>query len=294
MNWARLSRKAYPYLLVAPTVLVLFAILVWPMISSLIYSFQSYNILRPDLGREFIGFDNYVRLLNSPQFWKSLRVTLIYTSVAVSLELVLGLSLALLLNRTHIVGLRFIRTIMLIPFLSTPVVVALAWKFMLHAEFGMLNYFASLLGLPGRVWLGPGYALPSLIAVEVWQHTSFVLLILLAGLQSLPNEPYEAAIIDGASSWQLLTHITLPLLRPVILVALVFRTMFTLRVFDTIWVLTGGGPADATRTLSVGIYLTGFRQFEVGLGAALSWILLLVTMAISLIYWRYLSGDVEF
>lgn len=291
-RWARFVNKSFPYLLLAPALIVLLAVLVYPMLSSLVYSFQRYNLLRPDAGQPFVGLENYRTLLSSSQFWNSLRITLLFTAISVFVEFFLGLALALLLNR-DIPGLRIFRTIILIPFLSTPVVVALAWKFMLHAEYGMVNYFLGLLGIPPQIWLGPELAFPSIVLVEIWQHTSFVVLILLAGLQALPNDPYEAAIMDGATNWQLLWKITLPLLRPVILVALVFRTMFTLRVFDTMWVLTGGGPADATRTLSISIYLTGFRQFELGIGAALSWILLIVTMLISLVYWRYLSQDVE-
>lgn len=291
LRWTRLLKHSTPYLFILPTILTLLAILVYPMVNSLVYSFQSFNLLRPD-AQSFVGLDNYARLLSSPQFWKSLRVTLIFTIIGVSLEFIFGMALALLLNR-DLLGRRIVRTVILIPFFSTPVVVALAWKLMLHTEFGMVNYLLSLAGLQAQNWLGPGLALPSLITVEVWQHTSFVILILLAGLQALPHEPYEAATIDGANRWQLFVHITLPLLKPVILVTLVFRTMFTLRIFDTIWVLTGGGPADETRTFSIGIYLSGFRQFDIGTGAALSWILLLITMAISLIYWRYLSTDVE-
>lgn len=290
-RWARFLKGATPYLFIAPTVLVLLTILVYPMIQTLLYSFESYSLLRPD-ARTYIGLDNYRRLLNDSQFWTSLRVTLVYTAVAVAIEFVLGMALALLLNR-NIVGRRLIRTVILLPFFSTPVVIALAWKLMLHTEFGLVNYLLSVVGLTPQNWFGPGLALPSLIGIEVWQHTSFVVLILLAGLQALPHEPIEAAIIDGANRWQLFTQVTLPLLRPVILVALVFRTMFTLRVFDTIWVLTGGGPADETRTFSIGIYLSGFRQFELGYGAALSWVLMLITMAVSLVYWRYLSGDLE-
>lgn len=288
----RFFKRATPYLFILPTVIILLAILVYPMINSLFYSFHSFNLLRPDQGRPFIGLDNYRALLSSQLFWHSLRVTLLFTGIAVTFEFVLGMALALLLNR-ELIGRGLVRTIILVPFFSTPVVIALAWKLMLHTEFGMVNYLLSLFGNPPYNWLGPGLALPSLITVEIWQNTSFVILILLAGLQALPREPYEAAIIDGANSWQVFTKITLPLMRPVILVALVFRTMFTLRVFDTIWVLTGGGPANETRTFSIGIYLSGFRQFDIGTGAALSWVLLLITMAISMIYWRYLSTEVE-
>jgi multiple sugar transport system permease protein len=277
---------------IAPTIIVLLVFLVYPMVNSLIYSFQSYNLLRPDAGRPFVGFENYAELFSNERFWNSLWVTLLFTAISVLFEFVLGMSIALILNR-ELVGRRLIRTVIIIPFFATPVVVALAWKLMLNAEFGMINYFLSLLGIGPQNWLGPGLAFPSVVAVEIWQHTSFVVLILLAGLQALPTEPFEAAIIDGASSWQLFTNITLPLLKPVILVALVFRTMFTLRVFDVIWVLTGGGPADQTMTFSISIYLAGFRQFDIGVGAALSWILLIITMIVSLIYWRYLSTDVE-
>jgi multiple sugar transport system permease protein len=289
---ARVINRATPYLFILPTVIILLAILVYPMVTSLYYSFHHYNLLRPDLGRTFIGFDNYRAILSSTPFWHTFRVTMVFTVTAVAFQFLIGMSVAMLLNRA-LVGLRLIRTVILIPFFATPVVVALTWKLMLHTEFGLVNYLLSLIGISPLNWLGPGIALPSLIMIEVWQNTSFVILILLAGLQALPQEPYEAAIIDGANPWQIFISITLPLLRPVILVALVFRTMFTLRIFDTIWVLTGGGPANETRTFSIGIYLQGFRQFDIGNGAALSWILLLVTLVISMIYWRYLSTDVE-
>lgn len=292
LRWVKFSRRVTPYLFITPTIIVLLVFLVYPMVNSLIYSFQSYNLLKPDAGRPFIGLENYIELFSSQRFWNSLRVTLLFTIISVFFEFVLGMGFALILNR-KLVGRRLIRTVIIIPFFATPVVIALAWKLMLNAEFGMVNYLLSLLGIPPQNWLGPGLAFPSVVAIEIWQHTSFVVLILLAGLQALPVEPFEAAIIDGASNWQLFTRVTLPLLRPVILVALVFRTMFTLRVFDVIWVLTGGGPADQTLTFSISIYLTGFRQFDIGVGAALSWVLLIITMIFSLVYWRYLSTDVE-
>ncbi len=171
------------------------------------------------------------------------------------------------------------------------VVAALSWQLVLNTEFGLLNYIVGLFGIPKQVWLGPNLALPSVLCVEIWEHTPFVALIVLAGLQTIPNELREAAEVDGASRFQRFAQVTLPLLMPIILLALVFRTMFSLRVFTPVWVLTAGGPADQTLVVGVDIYRTAFRYYDIGGAATLSIVLLVVTLVITIIYMRLLGGE---
>jgi len=171
------------------------------------------------------------------------------------------------------------------------VVAALCWLLILDANGGLLNYIVMLFGFDKQVWLGQGWAMASIILVEVWQHTPFVTLIVLAGLQSLPKEVLEAASVDGASAWRQLWKVVLPLIKPIILVALVFRTMFALRVFTPVWVLTGGGPANSTLVAGVDIYRTAFRYHDFGMATALSWILIAVTTAITVFYMYVLRRE---
>lgn len=288
-NRARKWPNLLPYVLLVPALTILFAVLVIPLFYNLGLSFMDFNLLRP-AENGFVGLDNYRELLTNPTSRRSILTTLLFASVTVSIELLLGMGYALLLALPF-PGVRFVRTLVLIPMMVSEVVAGLSWRLLFHTDFGLLNYLLSLIGVGRQVWLGSDLALASIMTVEVWQHTPFVTLILLAGLQTLPKEFAEAAEVDGATRWQRFRFVTLPLLKPIILLALVFRTMFTLRVFAPVWVLTGGGPADKTLVVGVDIYRTAFRYYEFGQAATLSIVLLIVTLAITLVYMRLLRRE---
>jgi multiple sugar transport system permease protein len=181
------------------------------------------------------------------------------------------------------------RTLLIAPIMATPLVVGLIFKLLWHSDYGVINHYIGLLGIAPVPWLAqPGTAFFAVLATEVWHNTSFVFLVLLGALQLLPQAPFEAAVVDGASAWRRFVHITLPLLRPAILVALLFRMVFTIRLFDEIWALTQGGPLSATETISILIYKSAFHDFRIGHAGALSILLLLMTAALALLLIRLL------
>ncbi|HHV62248.1 MAG TPA: sugar ABC transporter permease [Firmicutes bacterium] len=281
-----------PYALLAPAFIVTLFVLGYPLLYEVVMSFRHMDLRFLDTGR-FIGFKNYVMLAHDPLLWKSIINTIVITVPTVALEILGGLAIALLLNR-EFRGQSIVRTLLIVPMLLTPAAVALIWNFMFWTDNGMLNYLLSLAKLSGINWLGdPRVAPIAIIISEVWQETSFVFLILFAGLQALPQELPEAARVDGASWWQELTHITLPFLKPVMLVALLFRTMFTLRMFDKIFILTEGGPGNATSTLSIYLYKKFFYFFDVGYASAVAWLLVIITALIGFIYMRMMWSEVE-
>jgi multiple sugar transport system permease protein len=236
---------------------------------------------------KFVGLQNFLEIFGKDaRFWNSMWITTKFTVITVFLELVLGLAIAVYLHR-EFVGRGIVRTVMLLPMVSTPVAVALIWVIMFNPSLGILNYLLSLVGLKPLLWLGhPRTALPSLIFMDIWKWTPFMVLILHAGLQSLPLTPFEAALIDGASRWQLFRYITLPLLRSTIAVALIFRTMDSLKTFDTIYVMTEGGPNNASEVLNIYVFQTGFKYFHIGYAAALAVILTLFVFAVNLLLIR--------
>jgi multiple sugar transport system permease protein len=281
-----LLKSKYVWLFfLAPTVAVLISIVIFPLVFSLSLSFHEWNIIRAK-GWSWAGIGNYKTiLLHDPYFRSSFKVTLLYLGGTVPLQFGLGLVVALVLHR--IVGkiIGFLRTALIIPITMTPVVVGIIWRLMYNPDLGMLNYFLTLFGFSPVNWTGmPETALPSVMMVDIWEWTPFMALILLAGLQSLPREPFEAAIVDGASPWQTFRYITFPLLAPAILVALLFRIMDSFnKNFDLIFVLTQGGPGMSTEVLNYYTYRYGFKFFHLGYASALSWLLLIIVTIVSLI-----------
>jgi multiple sugar transport system permease protein len=272
---------------VIPALVLLSFITIYPVIYVFYLSLHR-KLLIFDISR-FIWFENYMFLLKDDRFWNALKNTLYFTAVSVSLELLLGLSIAILLNRSF--RLRgFVRAVVLIPWAIPTVVSARMWEWIYNTDFGILNYI-----IGSKInWLGsPFLAMNAAIFMDVWKTTPFVAILLMAGLQIIPRELYQAARVDGAGSWAIFKKITLPLLKPVILVVLIFRTLDAFRIFDAIYVLTGGGPANVTETLSIYAYKVLFQTLQFGYGSTLSVIVFMCIGSISIFYIRLLSKGMK-
>jgi len=268
------------YLLLAPTVIILLGLTVFPTVYMYIVAFQKFDPSNP-AASQWIGFDNFARLLSDDKFHNALYRTFEFTFFAVSIEFALGLGFALLVDK-HIRNLNFIKTVLLIPMMLPPICVAIVWKLMYAPQFGVINDIFKRVGLHPLQWAS-GYdtAMLSVIIADVWEWTPFVFLMCLAGLASMPTEPFEAADLDGASSWQKFRDLTWPFLRPIVSITLLLRIMDAFRLFDQVYVLTLGGPAAATETLSYYIYKVAFRFFDIGYAAAISIFMLIVTLMFS-------------
>ena len=278
--FVRALDRAFVLLAVSPTALTMLLVFGLPLAFSLYLSMEGWSADETLFGGQFAGIDNYQALLTDPAFIGSLTLTLGYTAVTVLAELLLGLGVALLLN-LDLPFISFFRTALIVPMMMTPIVAALCWKLLLDPDHGIVDYFI------GRnvIWLGdPWLALFSVGFASVWQNTPFVTILALAGLRSLPHEPMEAAAIDGANALQRFWHVVLPLLRPYLLVALLLRAIFEFRAFDNVYVMTGGGPANATLLLSVYTYQASFVQFDLSLGSAASWVMLLIALVACLAF----------
>jgi multiple sugar transport system permease protein len=272
---------------VLPAVMALSLVTVYPVLAVLYLSLHR-KLLLFDIS-EFTGLGNYRFLLTDDRFWNALGNTVYFTAASVSLELLLGLGVALLLNRTF----RFrggVTALVLVPWAIPTVVSARMWEWMYNTDLGILNH---LLGMQIN-WLGsPFWAMNAAVVMDVWKTTPFVAILLLSGLKLIPGEVIQAARIDGAGGWSLFRRITLPLLMPVILVVLIFRTMDAFRVFDAVYVLTGGGPANTTETLSIYSYKVLFQTLQFGYGSTLAIVVFLCMGAMSLLYLRALKAEVE-
>jgi multiple sugar transport system permease protein len=272
---------------VLPAVVALSLVTVYPVLSVLYLSLHR-KLLLFDI-TEFTGLGNYRFLLSDDRFWNAFGNTVYFTVVSVSLELLLGLGIALLLNRTF--RLKGVATaLVLVPWAVPTVVSAKMWEWMYNSDFGILNH---LLGIKIN-WLGsPIWAMNAAVVMDVWKTTPFVAILLLAGLKMIPADLFQAARIDGAGEWSIFRRITLPLLLPVILIVLIFRTMDAFRVFDAVYVLTGGGPANTTETLSIYAYKVLFQTLQFGYGSTLAVVVFLCVGAISLLYLRALKHEVN-
>lgn len=276
-----------PALFITPALAVLISLSIYPLIYSITISLQQET----SAGVVWT-IDNFTRLFSDNFFWTALVHTFVYAAAALTCEFLLGLGLALLLNK-QIRGRALFRAGLLVPMMLPSVVVGVVWRLLLNPNFGAINGTLKQFGVDTEslTWTAsPKLAMLSVIAVDVWQWTPFVFLVLLAGLQAIPQEPYEAALIDGSSPWQTFWHVTLPLLKPSILIVLLLRTMDLLRVFDQIFILTEGGPGFATETISLYIYRAAFRFFDFGYAAAMSFVLLALTNVISAIYIKFLQA----
>lgn len=266
-------RRLRPYILALPAVLVVVGIL-YPFVLGAYYSVLDYTASNPDPG--LVWLDNFRSVLSDPQFWTSVRVTAVFAVVATIVETVLGVGVALLLNRASRLG-RVFEKVLILPLMIAPVIAGTIWKLMFNPQFGVLNH---VFGLGSFDWLSKDAALWSSILVDAWIYTPFVAILVLAGIRSLPKEPFEASAVDGASWFYTFRRLQLPMMWPYILVAVIFRFMDCLKAFDLIYVLTAGGPGLATRTLQIGAYEDSitFQNFSRGSTyMLLLWILVFIT-----------------
>jgi multiple sugar transport system permease protein len=270
-------RRVRPYLLSLPAVAIVIGIL-YPFVVGAYYAFLNYAAVNPD--PVFVWFDNFKSVLGDEIFWSSVRTTAIFAVGATILETLLGVGLALLLNRSSIVG-KIFEKVLILPLMIAPVIAGVIWKLMFNPQFGILNH---VFGLGSTFdWLSKSNALFSVILVDIWIFTPFVAILVLAGIRSLPKEPFEASEIDGASWFYMFRKLMLPMIWPYILVAVIFRFMDNLKVFDHIYVLTAGGPGVATRTLQIGAFEDSIINLDYSRGSTymlLLWILVFITARI--------------
>jgi multiple sugar transport system permease protein len=282
-----------PYMYVFPTLAILGLILIYPTLHNIFLTVWDQNLLSPE-HKSYIGFDNFTNLLfNDPIFKKALGFTLIFTILTISISLLIGLVSALLINTLSKTVREIVSSLYFMPYMVAPIADGLVWKLIWMREYGLANYFLKLVfGLEPIAWLSsPIAALFAVSISEIWRTTPFVSLFLLARLVSLPNEIFEAATIDGSSSWQSFRYMTLPLLLPAVSIIIIFETIFKLRVFDLIFILTGGGPNNSTLPLGIFIYRSIFSYFEAGYTAAASVVLMILGVVVAIIYIKLLYRE---
>jgi multiple sugar transport system permease protein len=259
-----------------PIMLVMGIISVIVTVYVLWLTLQNISLLRPGQ-QQFIGFDNYLRLLFDMRGLSALGRTVMFTIAATGIELVMGLGIALLLDR-EFAGKRVVRALILVPIVMTPVVVGLTWRFMFDPSSGMANYLLSTLGLGPVDWLGnPNVAIFSLLIADIWQWTPFVVLLTMASLESLPGDPQNAARVDGAREWQVLWHITLPMMHRALLVVGVIRAIDSIKAFDIFYIMTRGGPALSTETFNLYGYIVAFTNFDISYALTIAMVLTILT-----------------
>lgn len=290
-RWQIIQKRGTPYFLIAPAIAIIVAITIFPLIYSISMSMTPLNLTRAGSGKDFIGLSNYRDVFLEYRFWRTLSNTLIMVSAAVTFEFFFGLLFAYIINRKF-TGQRFITILFLIPTLIVPVAIGMIWRLLLHQSYGFINYVIRTLHLgKGVPWVAkPTLALMVMIVIDIWEWTPLMFIILFAGMVSISKEPLEAATIEGANSWQIFWRVTFPLLQPIILVAVLIRLIDAFKLFDTIFVITQGGPGLSTETLSMFIYYTAFKHFDIGLSCSISWIFLIIITIVSTFILKFLFG----
>ncbi len=273
------GRRRY-MLFIVPALAVMFAVIIFPWLFTF---FMSVHDWRMGQAKTFVGLDNYTKLMNDERFVNSVVRTLVYTVLSTVIPVVLGVLSALVFHRNFPFR-GVLRAVFIMPMMATPVAVALVWTMMFHPQLGVLNYLLGLVGIPPSLWVfDQATVIPSLVLVETWQWTPLVMLIVLGGLASLPTEPYESALIDGATPWQMFRRITFPLVLPFIMVATIIRTIDAVKSFDTIFVITLGGPGTASETINLYLYTQAFAFYQIGYASAMVVVFMVVIMALCLI-----------
>ncbi len=289
---ARTRPDLVPWVLLSPLLVLLGVMTVVPAVFLINSSLRNDTLLGS--GGTYVGLANYVSALTNPAFLRSLGLTVSFVAVSVGLEMVLGLLLAVPLARQSKAN-NVAAALILLPFAVSPAVSAMIFKELLNPNYGWVDYYMSVVGLPAHIeWLSHAvYAWPALVGLDVWQWTPFVALILMAGLQSLSQEPLEAAAIDGATAWQAFRHVTLPMLSPFLAIALVLRTIQAFKTFDSFRVLTGGGPGDSTEIVNLAIYRVALQSFRVGAASAMAMVLLILLSLLVPILVRVIGKNTE-
>ena len=286
------GRRTYPYLSILPVLLVIALFAIYPILHAVRMSFFKYLLTRPN-DHPFVGLGNFIEVVTSYYFKNSMQITAIYTLAAVAGVVVYGLGVALLLNSSaRLAGP--LKIVILLPWALPAVVSGLLWKWMLNADFGILNGLLFALGIIHRYipfLADPTLAKVSLIMAFIWKEGPLVAIFFLAGLQLIPREYYEAAKMDGGGAWKIFRHIKVPLLRPVFLIVIVYETMAAILTFDTIYVMTGGGPADATALISWFAYAEIFKGLNLGHGIALAIVIAAITLVLIVFYLRALKPE---
>jgi ABC-type sugar transport system permease subunit len=293
LSWrARTREFRFAALLLIPSVIVVFGIVIYPILRTLYTSF--YDINSPFPGTyPFVGFDNYSQALSNPEFWSAVRRTAYFTVVSTGLELTLGMGIALLLNAPLRARWLF-RSIVVLPWALPTIVNGALWRYIFNAQYGVLNAILTQVGLQSHyhAWLNSQtFALNAVIFADVWKNTSLVAFLLLAGLTTIPRNLYEAARVDGVSAWQAFWRITLPMLKPAIVVVLVLRTIEAFKVFDIIYVMTRGGPANGTQSVALYTYQQAFSNELFGYGAALAYLIVVFIAAFAIVYMRAIRSE---
>lgn len=279
----RTRRALVAYRFVVPLAIVLLLVNFYPMLYSLFLSVSKWDPNNLLQGPTLNGLANFEKLFRDPRLWGSMRFMLIYVLSSLALEVVIGMGIALLLN-SPLRARGFFRSVIILPMAISPLVAGLTWRSMLNHDYGVVNYSLSLVGVEPLSWLSsPLWSHVSIILVSLWQNMPFVALVLLAGLQAIPTELIEAARIDGATPFQVFRNVTIPLLRPTLLVAVVIRATNLVRMFDLSYVLTGGGPFRSTETFSFVAYMEAFSNFQIPYAAAVSWFIFLLNAAITIV-----------
>jgi multiple sugar transport system permease protein len=281
--------RRFGYALAAPGLGMLAVVVLFPILFTLYTSLFDYTLLNPTHD-SFVGAAHYQAALANAELFHSLGVTVWFVLAVVLLEFLLGFAVALMLNTVER-GKNVYYLILLFPLLMNPVVVGLIWRMLLHPVLGIVNYALGVIGLGPVDWLGvPDNAFWTIVLVDVWQQVSVMVILLLAGLSALPREPYEAARMEGASTWQTFVHVTLPLMRPVILVTLLIRLIFAVKTYDLIYIMTRGGPGQATDLVSYFIYRQAFVGLNIGAAAAQSALLMLLVLGLTAYLYRYMRA----
>ncbi len=268
-----------------PALLVIGAVIVFPWVFTIFMSFYDWKVGQSS---SFVGLDNYIHLAGEERFYLAMGRTLLYTALATLLPVGLGVAAAIVFHREFPLR-NVMRGIFILPMMATPVAIGLVWTMMFHPQLGVLNYLMSLIGIPPQLWVfSADTVIPSLVVVEVWQWTPLVMLIVLGGLSALPTEPYESAEIDGASRWQMFRHITWPMVLPFVVVATIIRAIDAIKAFDTIFVITQGGPGTSSETINIYLYLQAFAFYKIGYSSAVVVVFftLIVMMALVLLWVR--------
>jgi multiple sugar transport system permease protein len=291
LNRLEISDRTLKWLFLLPSVLILAFLALYPFFMAVFMSLHEWSLAGQ--GQQWVGAANFVGLLGEDRFLGALRNTAVFTGVSVTLELVLGVGLALYLRSLTRTWRPIFRTIFIIPMVMTPIATALLWRFMLNSDFGVINWvIANVFGLTPPAWTAsPVMAMGTLIVIDVWQWTPLIIMIVFAGLLSVPETYYEAAKVDGAGRLAIFRHITLPSIKYMIAIAVVFRLMRSFRSFDIIWLVTQGGPGTSTEILNVYLYRVAFRNLQGGKAAAIGLVLLVITIATTMGILRSVGVD---